>query len=402
VISKPKILFLSQTLPYPLDSGPRLRTFFVIKHLSVNFNIHLVTFIRSWEEMANLEPLSEHCQIHPVFFGRSFVRDVLMGLRSLFSGESFMIIRHNNHAMRQMVDRLISGESFDLIHVDQIKTAQYVEHIIDLPKLIDKHNVYAHVIKGIIDEKGPFLQQILARLEWRKLARYEGQICREFDHVVSVTDEDRRDLAQLAGKSDHFSVVPIATAPDSIPMIQRGLDAKHIISVGSMFYPPNVEGALWFAKQVFPKIKALRPDVKLFLIGSRPAGAIKRLSELDPSIVVPGYVENLAPYLEQSAVMIAPIHFGSGMRVKILDSLARGMPMVSTTFGCQGIHVTHNKNILLADQPDDFAKAVLQVIQDRDFADRLVTNGRNLVQTRYDWQVIYQAYDRIYSQLLNR
>jgi len=398
---KPKVLFLSQILPYPLDSGPRIRTFFVLKHLTANYDITLVAFIRSEDEMKNVGPLSELCQVHPVLFERSLTRDATMALRSLITGEPFMIIRHQSERMRQTIKDLMAAQDFDLIHVDQIKTAQYVEGITTLPRLIDKHNVYAHIVKGVAEEKGSPFKRWLARLEWPKLARYEGRVCREFDHVLAVTEEDKQALAQLAGTPCSITVVPIATAPDTVGVVQRQPDARDIVSVGSMFYPPNVEGVLWFADEVYPLIKAQLPDVKLYLIGSRPARAIRRLGERDPSIVVTGYVEDLAPYLARSAVMIAPLHFGSGMRVKILDSLARGMPLVSTPFGCQGIHVTHDENILIADAPEDFAAMVQQVIEDRDVANRLATNGRRLMETEYHWRVVYRALDDVYQRMIN-
>ncbi len=401
VTEKPKVLFLSQILPYPLDSGPRIRTFFVLKYLAANYDITLVAFIRSERELANLEPLSGLCQVQPVLFKRSLTRDALMGLRSLVTGEPFMVIRHRSAKMSETIRNLMAGENFDLIHVDQIKTAQYVEDVTALPRLIDKHNVYAHVVKGVAEEKGFLLKRLFAQSEWPKLARYEGRICREFDHVLAVTEEDGQTLAQLAGTPPNITIVPIAAAPDAVGVVQRRPDARHIVSVGSMFYPPNVEGTFWFTSEVYPLIKAQLPDVKLYLIGDRPTREIRQLGERDPSIVVTGYVEDLGPYLEQSAVMIAPIHFGSGMRVKVLDSLAWGMPLVSTSFGCLGLDVTHNENILIADRPADFAAMVQKVIQDRDFADTLAANGRRLIETAYDWRIVYRVLDKVYADLLD-
>jgi glycosyltransferase involved in cell wall biosynthesis len=233
------------------------------------------------------------------------------------------------------------------------------------------------------------------------MANYEGWICREFDHVLAVTKEDSQTLAQLARKPCSITVVPIAAAPQEVEVIHRQPDARHIVSVGSMFYPPNVEGALWFANAVYPLIQSQLPGTKLYLIGGRPAKEIRRLGDRDPDIVVTGYVRDLRPYLEQSAVMIAPLHFGSGMRVKVLDALTWGMPLVSTSFGCQGVRVTHTENVLIADRPIDFAAMVREVIQDRGLADTLAANGRHLIETEYDWRVVYRALDEAYADLID-
>jgi len=397
---QPKVLFLSQILPYPLDSGPRIRTFLVIKYLSARYDVTLVPLVRSTDELANLGPLPELCRVHPVLFRRSRIRDLGRALRSLITGEPFMIIRHRSAEMCHVVERLLAEERFDLIHVDQIKTAQCVEDVTWLPRLIDKHNVYADVIRGVAEDgRASFLKRAFARLEWPKLARYESHICREFDHILTVTEADKQAIARLSGTSRPITVVPIAAAPDMVPVIQRRPDARHIVSVGSMFYPPNVEGALWFVREVYPHIKAELPDVKLYLIGGRPDREIRQLGARIPDVIVTGYVEDLTPYLEQSAVMVAPVHFGSGMRVKVLDALTWGMPLVSTSFGCQGIEVTPNEDILIADQATDFAAAVCQLIREREMADRLAVNGRRLIETRYDWRQVYPAIETAYRDL---
>ncbi len=398
--ARPKVLFLSQILPYPLDSGPRIRTFLVIKYLAARHDVTLVALVRSPDELADLGPLPTLCRVHPVLFRRSWVRDLGRALRSLITGEPFMIIRHRSAAMCRVVERLLAEERFDLIHVDQIKTAQCVEAVTELPRLIDKHNVYADVIRGVAEDgRASFLKRAFARLEWPKLARYEGHVCRQFDHILTVTEADKQALARLSGTSRPITVVPIAAAPDMVPVVRRRPDARHIVSVGSMFYPPNAEGALWFVREVYPHIEAELPDVKLYLIGGRPGRAIRQLGARTPGVIVTGYVEDLTPYLEQSAVMIAPLHFGSGMRVKVLDALTWGMPLVSTSFGCQGIEVTHNENILIADRPADFAVAVRRLIQDRELADRLALNGRRLIETRYDWRQVYPAIEVAYRGL---
>ncbi len=399
---KPKVLFLSQILPYPLDSGPRIRTFFVLKHLAAKNDITLLAFIRSEKELENMGPLAEFCQVHPVLLKRSLVREAFLGLRSLFTGEPFMIIRHHSPKMAQLVRNLLASQDYDLIHVDQIKTAQFVADYKGLPKLIDKHNVYAHILRDIAQQKGNALVRLIARLEWQKMVRYEPEVCLKFDQLLAVTEQDKQDLDRMIKSSRPITVVPIASAPDTVPVTQRLPEARNILSVGSMFYPANVEGVLWFAQEIFPKVKAQVPEVKLFLVGNRPAPEIRQLADKEPSIVVTGYVEELDPYLEQSAVMIAPIRYGSGMRVKTLDALARGMPLVTTSFGCQGLEVSHNENILIADEAADFAELVIKAIQDRDFADRVAAGGRQFIEANLDWRLAYPTIDRVYSELLNQ
>jgi len=311
-----------------------------------------------------------------------------------------MIIRHHDRTMAQIVGSLLDTGDFDLVHVDQIKMGQYVERVNDLPKLIDKHNAYAHVVRGVAETERSLPRRLAARLDWPKLARYEGWLCRQFDRVVAVTEEDRAVLQEWAGQPLDITVIPIAANPRDRKPVPRRPDAKNILSVGSMFYPPNVDGTLWFVEAVYPRIKLGLPDAHLCLVGNRPAPDIRRLAQKDPGIEVTGYVPDLQPYLERSAVLIAPLRFGSGMRVKILDALTWGMPIVSTSLGCQGIAATSGENILIADEADDFADKVVQVIRNRELADHLATNGRRLIEEQYDWQTVYQKLDEVYAGLL--
>ncbi|MBC7249832.1 MAG: glycosyltransferase [Anaerolineae bacterium] len=399
-VDRPRILFFSHVLPYPLDSGPKVRTYYVLKYLVQRYDITLVCIIRSEKERHFVSPLEEMgVEVHPVLVPRSYLHDALSLLRSLGSKRPFMIVRHHYPEVARVVAHLLAERRFDALHVDQVKMAQYGEGVLDLPRVVDKHNAYALILKGVAEADPSPLKRWVARLDWQRMARYEGQICRSFDQVVAVTEEDRRALEEFADRPLPIQVIPIAADAD-MPPLRRALDACDILSVGSMFYPPNVEGALWFARRVFPRIKARSPETRLFLVGSRPAASIIALGRQDPQIVVTGYVEDLQPYLERAAVMIVPLRFGSGMRVKVLDALARGVPLVSTTFGCEGITVIHGQDVLLADEPEDFADAVLRLIQDRAFADTLAANGRELIRRVYDWRVVYRRWDQVYDNLL--
>lgn len=397
-----RVLFLSQVLPYPLNSGPKLRAYYVLRHLATRYAVTLVAFYGDAWELQHVDHLASFCEsVHPVLRQRSRVQDGLALLRSLLTGRPFMIIRHHHRVMARAVDGLLDTTTrYDLVHVDQLKMGQYVEHLDGLPKLIDKHNAYANVVKGVAETERSLLRRLVARLDWPRLARYEGWLCRQFDHVVAVTEEDRAVLQEWAGQPLDITVIPIAADPRSSEPVQRRPDATDILSVGSMFYPPNVDGTLWFAEAVYPRIKARLPSARVCLVGSRPAPAIRRLAQKDPSIEVTGYVPDLQPYLERSAVLIAPLQFGSGMRVKIIDALTREIPIVSTSLGCQGIGVTSGENILIADDPDDFADKVVQVIQNRGLADSLAANGRQLIEQEYDWRVVYQKFDEVYAGLL--
>jgi glycosyltransferase involved in cell wall biosynthesis len=183
-----------------------------------------------------------------------------------------------------------------------------------------------------------------------------------------------------------------------------------------MFWPPNVDGVLWFAREVFPLVRQQVPEARFYIVGKNPPKEVRRLrvarsklrSNDQPSaishqpIVVTGYVEDPTPYFADSAVFIVPLRAGGGMRVKILDAWARGIPIVSTTIGSEGIEVREGENILIADTPRDFAQAVVRAIRDKELAQRLAENGRRWVEEKYDWRIIYPKLDEVYDKVTKR
>jgi glycosyltransferase involved in cell wall biosynthesis len=172
-----------------------------------------------------------------------------------------------------------------------------------------------------------------------------------------------------------------------------------VTHVGTMYWPPNVEGILWFWQQAWPQVQAQAPEARLTLIGKNPPHPIRALDGR-PDVDVPGYVEDLAPYLAETAAFIVPLRAAGGMRVKIVDAWCQGLPIVSTTIGAEGIAVRDGENILIADTPGAFAQAVVQVLRDADLRQRLRANGRAWVEERYDWRRVYGAWDEVYDRAL--
>jgi glycosyltransferase involved in cell wall biosynthesis len=337
--------------------------------------------------------------VKTVLLKRSRARDVFFLLWSQVARRPFVILRDGSPAMRELVRRLCRERDFDLLHATQLNMAQYVRDIPGIPKILDQENAVSVVVKRLYRLEGLGIRKFLALLEWRRLRSYEAEACRSFDLVLTVTEEDRRALEELTGGRGNFAVVPIGVDCEEVRPIPRRPDARSIISVGTMFWPPNADGVLWFAERVYPLIKAEMPGVGFYVVGARPPGEVVRLGEEDPSIEVTGYVEDIVPYLRESAVMVVPLRAGGGMRVKILDAFARGIPVVSTSIGCEGIAATPGEEILVADDPADFAGAVVEVMRDKQLARRLSERGRQLVEARYDWRVVYRRMDSIYEEL---
>jgi glycosyltransferase involved in cell wall biosynthesis len=239
---------------------------------------------------------------------------------------------------------------------------------------------------------------VLLKREARTLAGYEADVCRRFDRVVTVTGEDRRLLQALCADGGRpMTVIPICVDPAEKPLVARKPDARRVLILGTMFWPPNVEGALWFAREVWPRVLRELSDALLTIVGKNPPPAVQQLA--GPNVEVTGYVADPTRYLEESAVFLVPLRAGGGMRVKILDAWCWGIPIVSTTIGAEGIEVHPGENILIADDAPSFAREVIRLLKDPPLAERLRRNGRQSVEEQYNWRTVYAKWDEVYAGL---
>lgn len=401
------ILFLAQVLPYPLDAGPKIRAYYVLRHLATRHAINLVAFIRPSDAPDAIAHLKQFCaQIITVPMYRSRRNDGLALARSLLTrqGEPFLITRDWLPAMVGTLRQGLSGSApIDAFHADQLWMAPYALLAARLSQpanqrlILDQHNAVFQIPQRLAqNESQPFKKWFLQR-EARLLARYEARICRRFDHVVWVTAEDRQALESLP-ESDRTaltsaSVIPICIDLDEFPFLPPTPAANNILFVGGMHWPPNASGVRWFGQHVWPLVISQNPGVTWQVIGRSPPAEIRDL----PGVRAHDYVAEITSTWREAAVFVVPLHAGGGMRVKILEAWTRGLPVVSTTIGAEGLAYRPRENIMIADTPAEFAAAITHLLSDRSLAVRLSQAGRRTVQECYDWRRIYRAWDEIYT-----
>lgn len=394
-----KILLLTQVLPYPPDSGPKVKTWNVLKYLAQHHEVTLVSFVRG-DQSAEIAHLKTICHaVHTVPIERKAVDDIGYLVKSVLSNQPFLMVRDDRANMRQLLDQLCAQTQFDIAHADQLNMAQYAEQIPGAAAILDAHNALWLLYKRLADTLGWGPQKLIYSRDWRLLKKYEGRICREFDGILAVSQEDKMALEEAIGQPREMTVIPIAVDLDELPLIERNPNADHILHIGTMYWPPNIDAVNWFIEDVLPIIHRSRPQTVFDIVGLRPPQELVEKGKQDPRLNVTGYVETTEPYYQMAGAFIVPVRAGGGMRVKILNALAQGMPLVTTTLGCEGIAVTHEKDVLIADTPQAFAEAILRLLDDRDLAERLGRNGRELIRTTYDYRAACRPIDDLYRNV---
>jgi glycosyltransferase involved in cell wall biosynthesis len=411
----PRILFLTQVLPYPLDAGPKVRAYYMLRHLTAQHEVSLVSFVRSDDAPEGVEHLRQFCYaVHTVPIRRSVLRNARAGVKSLLTGLPVVVARDEMQEMGALVRRQVREAPFDVIHADQLSMAGYGQLAARAarmaggrPKtLLDEHNaIYVLAGRMATTESRSLLRAFMAR-EARAFAQYEREMCRRYDVLLTVTSEDREHLLALfeAGERStmqrKFTVVPICVDPDGARTVARtGNGPPTILHLGTMFWPPNIAGVLWFARDVLPLVREKIPETRFIVVGKNPPAAVTDLAA-DPQTEVTGYVPDPTAYLAQSDAFVVPLHAAGGMRVKILDAWLWGLPVVSTPIGVEGIEYRDGENILIAEDAGAFAEAVARLLSDRELGDRLRAGGRSWVEARYGWRQVYAQVDRVYESIL--
>ncbi|MCB0063899.1 MAG: glycosyltransferase [Caldilineaceae bacterium] len=400
------LIFLTQVLPYPLDAGPKVRAYYVLRYLAQQHTVTLVSFVRETDTPAARVHLATYCRaLHTVPMPRSKLRDGYHLLRSLVNGQPFIIARDWNYQMVAELQRVVANEGpFDAVHADQLWMAPYAELVRQwqsqpLRLVLDQHNAVFMIPERMAGDDPHPLKRLLLAMEARKLAHYEVETCQRFDHVTWVTAEDYAAVTAQAnghGPVPNAGIIPICGDVAGQAPIVRRAGPRRITFVGGLHYPPNAQGICWFAEKIFGQILAEAPDVILTVIGKQPPPQLHQLGIPAANLDVPGFVEELEPYLAETAVFVVPLLAGGGMRVKIIDAWRWGLPIVSTTIGAEGISANPGQHILIADTPTAFAQATLSLLHAPEWADTLAQNGRRWLEEAYDWRKVYQRWSTIY------
>jgi len=303
--------------------------------------------------------------------------------------------------MREKINALVSEEQFDIIQVHQAYLARLLPQA-EAATVLDMQDILSEHERLVMLAKTKMTHRFLAWLEWKKMQALERRALRQFDICVTISEDDRAKFLKLFPGAQ-VAVVPNGVDLDYFQPQPAPPDGANLVFVGSMQYTPNADAVLYFYRDILPLIKQRRkqhrPDVHFYVVGWGPSEEITALNE-DPHVTVTGFVEDVRPYVANSVLTVVPLRFGSGIRNKILEAWAMARPVVSTSLGAEGLAVQHGENIILADDPSQFAQAVLNLLDDRQQRMRLAQAGRQLVEDKYAWSKVSEEMNAVYEMVL--
>jgi glycosyltransferase involved in cell wall biosynthesis len=307
---------------------------------------------------------------------------------------------------RRLADWL-ANEPVDVVQIGGIEMAPYLD-VLDAasPRPLV---VFDNLNCEYLLQKRAFLTDLRAParwpgaaysfVQWQRLRRYEAQVCRRADRVLAVSDVDAEMLRELVPGLD-VTVVPngvdTQTYQPELPDPDLQIPTNSLVFTGTMDFRPNVDAVLWFAQKVLPLVQAEVPDVHLFVVGQRPHRRLEGLQS-DPAITLTGWVKDTRPYIAAAAVYVAPLRIGGGTRLKLLEAMAMGKPVIATRLGAEGYPVTDGRELSLADTPTDFAASVVALLRAPERRAELGQVARTFVEQQYDWRAIVPRVETVYA-----
>lgn len=401
---RPRILFLSQVLPFPPDGGVKIRTYHVLRALSTEFDVTALCFYRekrgklAARPQESLAALGEFCDVRavPVPQDRRSARFAWDHLRSAASFTVYTRYVYASSWFRRILDQALAEKKFSIVHMDSLDLAGYLRHLRGLPVVCTHHDIQSDLLKRRAVLERNTLLRIYLRLQAALMAREEKKLCPRFMLNVTVSDRDRDLLTQRAPGS-RIAVVPNGVDTDYFR--PAGASGEGLVFVGGTTWFPNQDALHYFAAELLPRIRErFTSPVPVTWVGRSTETERARFAGL--GIRMTGYVEDIRPFVREARCYIVPLRVGGGTRIKILDAWAMGKPVVSTSIGCSGLAARDGENIIVRDEPDDFVSAIAEVMDSRALREKLGQAGRKTAEEQYSWGAIGERLVKLYHKAI--
>lgn len=395
-----KILYLTQTFPYPLENGGHIKTYQTIRLLGQSNEVYLCCFSPQKLPESSIKKIKSFCKkiycLESPYVVSDFRKIKSFIFRALFSLNPFIAFRYEDKRMKRITQKLIKKEKFDAIYIGSMNLATYLPQKKQSLWVLEEHNVESEMWWEIGKREKWNKFKLFCLLETLKLMLFERKVLPKFDRILAISEVDKQKMVSLGVPESRISFLPTACEVNNKFSFKN--KGKLIFFVGTLFWWPNKEGIEWFYRKVFPLVKKKIPKVKLLIVGIGGEPDFTQLVETDKSAIMVGYQPDLDKFWYQAGIFIAPIRVGSGIRIKILTALSRGIPVVSTSKGAEGIVDKTGHGVFLADNPDDFARQVIALLTDQKLAEEASAQAREFIKKEYCATKAKKILSQIYDQ----
>ncbi|HEY2962934.1 MAG TPA: glycosyltransferase [Pyrinomonadaceae bacterium] len=397
-----RILWLKTELLHPVDKGGKIRTYNMLKELKREHHVTYLTLDDGAASADDRAKATEYC--HELVcvphqrrekFTPGFYFELLL---NLVSSQPYAIKKYTTTAMLREITELERKQAFDLLVCDFLAPAANVPRSLKTPTVLFQHNVEAMIWKRHYEVQTNPARKAYLYGQWRKMWKFEKEMCRRFDCVIAVSADDREKMKREYGADAVFNVPTGVDTEFFRPTRSIKASSHNIVFTGSMDWLPNEDAIRYFMREIMPRVKEKVSDATLTVVGRNPPPALVEMSKEDASLIITGRVDDVRPYMERAAAYIVPLHIGGGTRLKIFEAMAMEKAVVSTTVGAEGLPLTDGVELLLADEPQAFANAVVKVLTDSSYASELGQRAAENVRQNHGWRQVTENFIAICRQ----
>jgi len=395
-----KVLVIDEWIPWPLESGKKIRTFNLISRLAKKHEIIYLSYVSLPEEYDKVKIMEMNgIRVLPVVDKRTvkwtpmFYVEVL---RNFISQDPFSSQYHIRKEYIEQLQSFLEQEKPDLVHCEWTNYAPYLRYVHNIPCVISSHNVESDIWRRLGQSGSNTIKRIIGNNQAKKIERLERYWYPKVEQCIAVSPEDKKTIESYGAK---VALVDNGVDLEYYSKSSMEIDVNSIVFTASFDTFSNQDGAEYFVQRIYPIIKENRPNIDIWLVGKDPTDKIRSFSRQNPHIHVTGTVEDVRQYIARSILCVVPLRIGGGSRLKILEALAMKKAVISTTIGAEGLKITHGKNILLADTPDVFAQSVLDCLEQDSLRNSLAEEGYELVAKNYDWERLANIQDNIWRNI---
>jgi polysaccharide biosynthesis protein PslH len=396
-----KILWVKPGKLLPLDTGGKLRTYNILRHLAATHDLTYLSYYGGQRDQAYEREVLTHLPgtvsvytAAPEAMGSARYFDYL---RHFSNPAPYSISKFAARQVQKLLREWISQHKFDVAVCDFLASTLNFPDKLVTPTALFQHNVETMLWKRKADFEAKWLDRIVSKVEYAKMRRFEPEQTRRFHHVIAVSETDRETMSPMVGR-EHISVVPTGVDlrkyrydPAARP------SGPLVVFTGSMDWAPNIDGVEFFCKEIWPQVLTKVPGARFRIVGRDPQPRVKVLAS--ENIEVTGTVPSIIDHLREAAVFVVPLRIGGGTRIKIYEGMAMGKATVSTTIGAEGLDVQHGRDILLEDSPAGFANAIVTFLQNEEVRRRYEAAAAATAR-KYDWSVITEQFVQVLQKTI--
>jgi glycosyltransferase involved in cell wall biosynthesis len=381
-----KVLVLDEEVPYPPNTGKRIRTWNLLKRLAQRHDVHLLCYGAEDESTEALRSAGIVPHLVQPLKKMSGVSLYTRLLWNLFSPYPFSVAKHYTRRFQKEVNDLLQESGWDLLQCEWTPYARFVSGVRDLPVLIAAHNIESHIWERRAENSDNFMERAFFRLQCKKMVRFEHRALLAATAVTAVTPEDAQTMRSWGVRS--VSVVPNGVDAKFYECLGQTDCKNSILSLASLDWFPNIDALQYFTREIFSLIRKKVPNAVFKIVGRRPPKFLIEELSRTPGIDFVGEVSDVRPHLEQASVIVVPLRIGGGSRLKILEALAANKAVVSTSIGAEGLQLEPGTHLLIADSPSDFAIRVSELLGSSEMRRCLAEEGKKFVLKHYQWDTI--------------